>query len=227
MANNGKVVDFKTIKLMPTLLAIMLGFGVINMVLGLTTDHSSWLCLSSELLRFLSVLGLYVCAYRLTGIFREFSLTNIFFALFVFAQLSLNIITWLKQFPLDALLLGIGTYVAYAVSELSIAFGVNSILLGITRKYEEMDGVKEHPGAEKTRRIWITSQILVLVIGGIILPIYTRVYDYMPIGTIIMIVMLAALYLATAIYISIQVYGFSFQYYIYLYNGPKGGAIRR
>ena len=90
-----------------------------------------------------------------------------------------------------------------------------------------MDGGKAHPEAEKTRRIWITTQILIMVIGGILLPIYTGIYDYLPLGKIGMVIILSLGYLAAVVYICIQVYRFCFQYYIYLYNGPKGGMVRR
>ncbi len=221
MGNSLKA-DFKAIKLLPTLLSVMLGFGVLNMVLGLILSHDAGIYLGSELLRFLSVMAVYVLGYRLTGFFKEFAYTNVFFAIFVFSSLALKIVTWLKQFPLDILILGIAAYVFYAVSELAIMLGVNYILLGIARKYEEMNEGKPHTDSEKTRRIWITSQILVLVIGGIILPIYTRIYDYMPIATIIMIIMITALCLGAVVYVCIHVYRFCFEYYMYMYNGPKG-----
>lgn len=219
---NALKADFKAIKLMPTLLSIMLGLGILNMVLSLVISHDNGAYLGSELLRFLSVMAVYVCAYRMTAFFKEYAYTNVFFAVFVFSQLFLKIVAWLKQFPLDELLLGMGEYVFYAISELAIMLGVNYILLGIARKYEEMNEGKPHTDSEKTRRIWITSQILVLVIGGIILPIYTRIYDYMPIATIIMIIMITALYLGAVVYVCIHVYRFCFEYYMYMYNGPKG-----
>nr|MCR4687899.1 hypothetical protein [Lachnospiraceae bacterium] len=122
MANTLKA-DFKSIKLMPTLLAIMLGAGVLNMILGLLIKTDNGIYLSSELLRFLSVLGVYICAYRLTGIFKEFAYTNVFFAIYVFFTLAIKIVTWLGQFPIDKLLLGISLYVFYAISELAIMFG--------------------------------------------------------------------------------------------------------
>ena len=226
MANTLKA-DFKSIKLMPTLLAIMLGAGVLNMILGLLIMTDNGFYLASELFRFLSVLGVYICAYRLTGIFKEFAYTNVFFAIYVFFTLSIKIVTWLGQFPIDKLLLGISLYVFYVISELAIMFGINFLLLGIAKKYEEMDGGKAHPEAEKTRRIWITTQILIMVIGGILLPIYTGIYDYLPLGKIGMVIILSLGYLAAVVYICIQVYRFCFQYYIYLYNGPKGGMVRR
>lgn len=221
MGNSLKA-DFKAIKLLPTLLSVMLGLGVLNMVLGLVLSHDTGIYLGSELLRFLSVMAVYVLGYRLTGVFKEFAYTNVFFAIFVFSSLALKIVTWLKQFPLDILILGIAAYIFYAVSELAIMLGVNSILTGFAKKYEEMNNGKSQGEAEKSRRIWITSQILVLVIGGIVLPIYTRIYDYMPIGTIIMIIMITALYIAAVVYICINTYRFCFEYYMYLYNGPKG-----
>ena len=223
--------DFKTIRVFPYfLLAIFVTSlaNVITVCLAAVMDSGSKLegplqstsgiLLTTDILKYASVVAIFVCLYRIHGVTRWFLVANSMFVGYMVADIMDRILWWVCAISGNYPMVANVAYVSDITTDIFILLGVCFVLRGIARLYDQMDRPKAAESVRTSRELWIFAEIISLLISILLIPVEYVVTGSARVVTMVVLGICVFFYLFVVAFVFFKARNFCYDYYMYMYN---------
>ncbi|MCR5587586.1 MAG: hypothetical protein K6F77_08695 [Lachnospiraceae bacterium] len=210
--------DFKILKIFPFIFSACISCVVLCTAMLCIYGKFSGFFLTVELFRYILILSVFFCLYRLSDMFKTLVYADIFYTCFFLAEITDKCLLGLYRFVGDDNVLVLFCRIAESIPDIFVMLGGSAVIMGFYHGYVQM---KEDAAASKLKIInylWIISEILGIIISDVLFPLF-RYYN-VDLKVIFFAIMLPVLIfcVVVAVIISVNTRNFCYSYYLYAYN---------